>query len=70
MEAALSFLGLGIQPPTPSWGGMLATAQNRPDATNLLYPAGIVLTLLILSLSIVTDRLRDWVSGVRSRGVS
>lgn len=58
-EASLSFLGLGVQPPTASWGAMLADAASRPDQTQLLWPPGIALILTLLSFAFVADGLRD-----------
>jgi peptide/nickel transport system permease protein len=59
-EAALSFLGIGIQPPRPSWGNMLTGAQeylfSRPALA--LYP-GIAIVMLVLSLNVFGDALRD-----------
>ncbi|HKY25658.1 MAG TPA: ABC transporter permease [Gaiella sp.] len=59
-EAALSFLGLGVQPPTPSWGVMLADAQSYlSDAPRLaLYP-GLAILLCSLSFNLLGDGLRD-----------
>ena len=59
-EAALSFLGLGVQPPTPSWGVMLADAQAYlSDAPRLaLYP-GLAILLCSLSFNLLGDGLRD-----------
>lgn len=60
LESALSFLGLGIRPPDPSWGGMLA--DGRPYL--LTYPQisiapGVMITLTVLALNLVGDGLRD-----------
>jgi peptide/nickel transport system permease protein len=61
-ESALSFLGLGIQPPTPSWGNMLEGAQ---DITILLtapwYPIvpGLMILLTVVSVNFIGDGLRD-----------
>ncbi len=66
-EAALSFLGLGVQPPTASWGAMLAEASRRLDQGYLLWYPGIVLILTVLSLAYVADGLRDAL-GARRRG--
>ncbi|MEW6644246.1 MAG: ABC transporter permease [Pseudomonadota bacterium] len=59
-EAALSFLGLGQQPPAPSWGSMLNAAQrflaNAPWMA--LWP-GLAIFLIVLSLNLVGDGLRD-----------
>jgi len=59
-EAALSYLGLGAQPPETSWGKMLADAQNvLYNAPRLaLYP-GIALALSVLGLNLLGDGLRD-----------
>jgi peptide/nickel transport system permease protein len=68
-EAALSFLGLGIQPPTPSLGQMIAGAQD------LLWQAwwmpvipGVTITLVVLAFNLLGDRLRD-VLDPRLRGL-
>lgn len=58
-EAALSFLGLGVQPPTASWGSMLADAASRIDQSYLLWFPGGVLILTVLSFAFVADGLRD-----------
>lgn len=59
-EASLSFLGLGTQPPTPSWGAMLASGRDyiweAPWLT--LYP-GLAIFVTILSLNLLGDGLRD-----------
>jgi peptide/nickel transport system permease protein len=59
-EAGLSFIGLGVQPPTPTWGGMLNTAKNFMNQQPL-YSAvvGSAIFLLVLSLSLLGDALRD-----------
>ncbi|MEF2967861.1 oligopeptide ABC transporter permease [Paenibacillus sp. M1] len=61
-EAALSFLGLGVQPPTPSWGNMLASAQSLTVLTSqpwLWVPPGLMIILIVLSINFVGDALRD-----------
>lgn len=62
-EASLSFLGLGIQPPSPSWGGMISSGiifmRAAPWLT--LFP-GLVLTLTVCALNLVGDGLRDALS--------
>lgn len=59
-EAGLSFIGLGVRPPAPTWGGMLNTAKNftsyRPG---YMVIAGMAVFLLVLSLSMLGDALRD-----------
>ncbi len=68
-ESALSFLGLGVQPPTATWGSMLNRAQNllflRDPVTgsfvalHLILAPGIFITLTVLALYLVGDGLRD-----------
>jgi peptide/nickel transport system permease protein len=59
-ESVLSFLGLGVQPPTPSWGTMLSAAQAFLSQAPLLavWP-GIAIALAALSFNLVGDGLRD-----------
>jgi peptide/nickel transport system permease protein len=60
VEAALSFLGLGIQPPTPSWGAMLDTGRKYLDQTPWYsISAGGAIFLTVLSLNLLGDGLRD-----------
>ncbi len=58
-EAALSYLGLGTQPPTPSWGGMLSDSRPflRQAAWYGIWP-GVVLALLLIALNCLADALR------------
>jgi len=59
-EAVLSFLGLGVQPPTPSWGVMLADAQSYlTQAPRLAVYPGIAIFLCSLSFNLLGDGLRD-----------
>jgi len=59
-EAALSFLGLGVQPPTPSWGSMLNGGRaHLLDAPHLTIVPGLAIALLVLGLNFVGDGLRD-----------
>ncbi|HZS94927.1 MAG TPA: ABC transporter permease [Chloroflexota bacterium] len=59
-EAALSFLGLGVQPPTPSWGQMLSVAQNYITlAPWLAYWPGIAIFLAVIGFNIFGDGIRD-----------
>jgi peptide/nickel transport system permease protein len=59
-EATLSFLGLGVQPPTPSWGSMLSGAQPfiALDGWLALFP-GLAIVLATLSFNLLGDGLRD-----------
>jgi peptide/nickel transport system permease protein len=60
MEAALDFLGLGIQPPTPSWGNMLTNAQAYLfQSPWLVILPGAVILITVASLNIVGNALRD-----------
>ena len=59
-EAALSYLGLGAQPPTPSWGRMLAEAQSLMfEAPLLAVWPGLAIALTVLGLNLLGDGLRD-----------
>jgi peptide/nickel transport system permease protein len=62
-ESALSYLGVGVQPPTASWGNMLSHAQNYIFASPLLalWP-GIAILLTVLSFNFVGDAVRDTLS--------
>lgn len=61
-EAALSFLGLGIPQPNPSWGNMLGGVlanQFRPEWWLVIFP-GLVITVTILAVNLMGDALRDY----------
>ena len=69
-EASLSFLGLGVPPTTPSWGGMLAESRDQLLAGRwwlAVYP-GVAIALTVLSFNILGDWLRDHLDP-RLRGV-
>jgi len=62
LEAGLSFLGLGVQPPTPSWGAMLNSGRTHLfDAPHLTLAPGCAIAALVLGFSFVGDGLRDLV---------
>lgn len=69
VEAALSFLGLGIQPPVPSWGNMIADGANLlRTAWWVAVPAATATTLTVIGFQLLGDGLRDrldprWASG-------
>jgi peptide/nickel transport system permease protein len=59
-EAALSFLGLGVQPPTPSWGTMLSYGRTHLlDAPHLTVFPGLAIAILVLGFNFLGDGLRD-----------
>jgi peptide/nickel transport system permease protein len=59
-EAALSFLGLGVQPPTPSWGTMLDAGRSHLfDAPHLTIFPGMAIAILVLGFNFLGDGLRD-----------
>lgn len=60
--AGLSYLGLGIQPPTPDWGEMISGSARRyfRSAPHLLWAPGICIIVLTLSINLLGDFLRDW----------
>ncbi len=58
--SGLSFLGLGVRPPTPEWGSMLAEGKNFMDrAPQLMAYPGIAIALLVLGFNLLGDGLRD-----------
>jgi peptide/nickel transport system permease protein len=60
VEAALSFLGLGVTPPTPSWGNMLSNSQSFFDrGPHLVFLPGFLIVLTVLCFYIIGDGLRD-----------
>jgi peptide/nickel transport system permease protein len=61
-ESALSFLGLGVQPPTASWGQMLNDAQSLTILETkpwLWIPPGLLILVSVLSINFIGDSLRD-----------
>ena len=59
-ESALSFLGMGVQPPTPTWGNMIA--DGRPDLTSAWWIStfpGVAIAVTVLSFNLLADGLRD-----------
>jgi peptide/nickel transport system permease protein len=60
MEASLSFLGLGVQPPTPSWGSMVADGRDfLVDAWWVSTVPGLAILALVLSINLASQGLRD-----------
>jgi peptide/nickel transport system permease protein len=60
IEAGLSFLGLGVQPPTASWGGIISDAAERPGDTwwIVLFP-GLAIVCTVLAVNTIGERLRE-----------
>jgi peptide/nickel transport system permease protein len=70
LEAGLSFLGLGVQPPTPSWGNMLTDAQSISILESMPWlwlPPGLMIAIAVLSINFIGDGLRDGLDP-RARG--
>jgi peptide/nickel transport system permease protein len=69
-EASLSFLGLGVQPPTPSWGTMLNYGRiHLLDAPHLTVFPGLAIAVLVLGFNFLGDGLRDALDPKTSRAV-
>jgi peptide/nickel transport system permease protein len=67
-EAALSFLGLGVQPPTPSWGTMLNGGRaHLLDAPHLTIFPGLAIAVLVLGFNFLGDGLRDLADPKKAR---
>jgi peptide/nickel transport system permease protein len=70
VETGLGYLGLGVQPPTPTWGGMVAEASTQIEQQAwLLVPSGLTIGLTILAFGLLGDAVRDamaerWTAGV------
>lgn len=69
LEAGLSFIGVGVDPPTPSWGTMIAdgvlSLQSYP---HLLIAPALAIGCTLLALNVVGDALRDWLDPALHRG--
>ena len=60
LEAALTYVGAGVQPPNASWGTMISDGINQiPGAFHLVLVPGIMLVLTVLSINVFGDGLRD-----------
>lgn len=69
LEAGLSWLGFGVQPPDPSWGNILRSAyESLRSAPYLAYPPCIMIFLTVLSYNLVGDALRDAINPKTSPG--
>jgi peptide/nickel transport system permease protein len=60
LEAGLSFLGLGVQPPTPSWGNLIASGRDTlVNAPWVATAPGLALVLVVVAATLLGDALRD-----------
>ena len=67
LESGLSFLGLGIQPPRPSWGNMIAGGRDLiVSAPWVALAPGVALIVTVLAVTLIGDRLRDVLAGQRA----
>lgn len=68
LESGLSFLGLGIQPPEPSWGNMIAGGRDLiVSAPWVALAPGLALIVTVLAITLLGDRLRDSIAGQQVR---
>jgi peptide/nickel transport system permease protein len=59
-ESVLSFLGLGVQPPTPEWGNMVSDAQSYLSIDPwMMFGPALAIVLVVISLNLLGDALRD-----------
>ena len=69
LEAGLSFLGLGVQPPTPSWGNLIASGRDTlVNAPWVATAPGVALVLVVLAATLLGDALRDRLDPGQLRG--
>ena len=68
-EASLSYLGLGVQPPTPTWGGMVADGRNWLMTSWWVSTLpGIAIFVTVLAVNVIGDFLRDWLDPTLRHG--
>jgi peptide/nickel transport system permease protein len=71
LEAGLSFLGLGVQPPTPSWGNLIASGRDTlVNAPWVATAPGIALVLVVVAATLLGDALRDRLDPAQRREVT
>jgi peptide/nickel transport system permease protein len=71
IQGGLNYINLGVNPPNPSWGGMVSEAQQTLSQQPwLIIPSGLLITLVIMSFMLVADALRDTSASNRSRAGS
>lgn len=69
-EAALSFLGMGVRPPMPSWGNMLSSAQDLATLQRqwwMWIPAGIMVIIIVISINLLGDGIKEHMNS-RNKG--
>lgn len=71
VEAAISFVGLGVQPPTPSWGSMLADARTFLFSGEWWLPLfpGLAISVTVIGYNLLGDGLRDVLDPRRNTGL-
>jgi peptide/nickel transport system permease protein len=70
LEAGLSFLGLGVQPPTPSWGNLIASGRDTlVNAPWVATAPGVALVLVVVAATLLGDALRDRMDPAQRREV-
>jgi len=71
LEAGLSFLGLGVQPPTPSWGNLIASGRDTlVNAPWVAMAPGVALVLVVVAATLLGDALRDRMDPAQRREVT
>jgi peptide/nickel transport system permease protein len=61
-ESALSFLGIGVPPPAPTWGNLLSAARPYMETASWLSVApGLCIAITLLGVNLLSDGLRDWI---------
>jgi peptide/nickel transport system permease protein len=71
VQGGLNYLNLGVKPPAPSWGGMVAEAQtNLQLQPFLIFPSGLTIALTIAAFILIADGLRDATTAARSRSTA
>jgi len=69
LEAGLSFLGLGVQPPTPSWGNMIASGRDTlVNAPWVATVPGVALVVVVVACTLLGDAVQDALEPTRGRG--
>jgi peptide/nickel transport system permease protein len=70
LEASLSYLGIGVQPPTPSWGGMIQQGQSfyRTAPWLVIFP-GLAIMVTVFAFNLLGDGLRDALDPSRHGGL-